>query len=152
MNGNSPHLEEKDFVLFVDENGRYSGDFEPADAELEDTPPQGPINEETGEINWDCPCLQSALAPPCGEFFREAFACFVASKTEPKGSDCLEKFSAMQECFKSHPEIYLNPGDQADQTEIAESVASHPSVEEHGAGMLDTSPTVSKEDNTLVEH
>ncbi len=69
------------------------------------------INEETGEINWDCPCLKSALAPPCGEFFKEAFSCFVSSKADPKGSDCLDKFAAMQECFRVHPDIYLAEDD-----------------------------------------
>lgn len=29
---------------------------------------------------------------PCGEQFREAFSCFVFSKEEPKGMDCIEKF------------------------------------------------------------
>ena len=71
------------------------------------------INEETGEINWDCPCLKSALAPPCGDFFREAFACFVASNAEPKGSDCIRQFSEMQDCFRAHPDIYM----RGDETE-----------------------------------
>lgn len=106
--------EEKDFVLFVDRNGNFNGEF---DRPLPDKEGQlttsgssnakGAIDEETGEINWDCPCLQSALSPPCGEYFRTAFSCFVASQTEPKGSDCLDKFAAMQDCFREHPEIYM---------------------------------------------
>lgn len=68
--------------------------------------PAAAVNEETGEINWDCPCLKSALEPPCGHTFKAAFACFVASKTEPKGLDCHELFKAMQECFQAHPEKY----------------------------------------------
>jgi len=76
--------------------------------------PEGAINEETGEINWDCPCLKSALEPPCGNFFKEAFSCFVSSKAEPKGSDCLEKFSAMQDCFRAHPEIYAANNNEDD--------------------------------------
>lgn len=68
--------------------------------------PSAAVNEETGEINWDCPCLKSALEPPCGHTFKAAFACFVASKTEPKGLDCHELFQAMQECFQAHPEKY----------------------------------------------
>ena len=43
---------------------------------------------------------------PCGEQFREAFSCFVFSKDEPKGIDCIDKFKGMQECFREHPEIY----------------------------------------------
>lgn len=129
--------EEKDFVLFLDKEGRFNGDYDAPDgsptssaSSRDDTAvanstaanEQGAINEETGEINWDCPCLQAALAPPCGEFFREAFACFVASKTEPKGADCLEKFTAMQDCFRAHPEVYLK--DDADDEGAQEDVTS----------------------------
>lgn len=69
--------------------------------------PSSAVNEETGEIDWDCPCLKGALEPPCGETFKEAFGCFVNSKTDPKGSDCVEAFESMQRCFKKYPEIYL---------------------------------------------
>ncbi|KAG0208847.1 Oxidoreductase [Mortierella sp. GBA30] len=72
------------------------------------------FNPETGEINWDCPCLGGMAKPPCGEAFKEAFSCFVFSKTEPKGFDCVEKFQAMQDCFKAHPDIY---GDELDKDE-----------------------------------
>lgn len=112
--------QEKDFILFVDKEGKFSGDFEPPTEQ-----PQSAINEETGEINWDCPCLQSALAPPCGEFFRDAFSCFVASQTEPKGSECLEKFAAMQDCFRANPEIYLKGvEDHEDMTAHSSNAAS----------------------------
>jgi intermembrane space import and assembly protein 40 len=118
----TPYDHEKDFVLFVDKEGKFSGNYEPPTEEerILDTKPQTAIDEETGEINWDCPCLQSALAPPCGEFFRDAFSCFVASKTEPKGSDCLEKFGAMQDCFRAHPEIYLKGLEEGDDVISAE--------------------------------
>lgn len=53
---------------------------------------QGAFNEETGEINWDCPCLGGMAHGPCGEEFRNAFSCFVYSKEEPKGVDCIDKF------------------------------------------------------------
>lgn len=43
---------------------------------------------------------------PCGPQFREAFSCFVFSEKEPKGIDCVEKFKAMQDCFREHPEVY----------------------------------------------
>ena len=29
---------------------------------------------------------------PCGEEFKAAFSCFVYSKEEPKGMDCIDKF------------------------------------------------------------
>ena len=82
------------------------------------------FNPETGEINWDCPCLGGMAHGPCGEDFKAAFSCFVYSEEEPKGIDCVEKFKyvlcrfggrwscannfcrAMQDCFRQHPEIY----------------------------------------------
>lgn len=64
------------------------------------------FNPETGEINWDCPCLGGMAHGPCGEEFKAAFSCFVYSETEPKGIDCITKFEAMRTCFKQHPEHY----------------------------------------------
>lgn len=123
--GGQPEIEvEKDHVLWVSSDGKISGDY---DAKNEPSA-QSAINEETGEINWDCPCLQPALAPPCGEFFREAFSCFVASQTEPKGRDCLEQITAMQECFRQHPEIYM-PKDE-DEAEAGPVPSQHQEQEE----------------------
>ncbi|OAX78564.1 hypothetical protein ACJ72_07126 [Emergomyces africanus] len=53
---------------------------------------EGAFNPETGEINWDCPCLGGMAHGPCGEEFRAAFSCFVYSTEEPKGMDCIDKF------------------------------------------------------------
>ncbi|KAF9244933.1 hypothetical protein BU15DRAFT_41601 [Melanogaster broomeanus] len=66
----------------------------------------GAFNPETGEINWDCPCLGGMAHGPCGQQFRDAFSCFVFSEKEPKGIDCVEKFKAMQDCFREHPDVY----------------------------------------------
>lgn len=68
----------------------------------------GAFNPQTGEINWDCPCLGGMAHGPCGPQFREAFSCFVFSEVEPKGIDCVEKFKAMQDCFRAHPEVYAD--------------------------------------------
>jgi hypothetical protein len=46
--------------------------------------PAGAVNYETGEIDWDCPCLGNAAKGPCGTEFKEAFSCFVFSKAEEK--------------------------------------------------------------------
>jgi intermembrane space import and assembly protein 40 len=62
---------------------------------------------ESGEINWDCPCLKEALEPPCGQFFKEAFNCFYKSTAEPKGSECTPLFEAMQRCFEENREHYI---------------------------------------------
>ncbi|KAI8384953.1 uncharacterized protein BYT42DRAFT_468427, partial [Radiomyces spectabilis] len=61
-----------------------------------------------GEINWDCPCmcLGGMATGPCGEQFKGAFSCFVYSEAEPKGVDCIEKFKAMQDCFRQYPDVY----------------------------------------------
>ncbi|KAG6845874.1 hypothetical protein H0H87_000680 [Tephrocybe sp. NHM501043] len=74
----------------------------------------GAFNPVTGEINWDCPCLGGMAHGPCGPQFREAFSCFVFSEEEPKGINCVEKFKAMQTCFREHPEIYADEIDDED--------------------------------------
>lgn len=84
----------------------------------EEASQQGAFNEETGEINWDCPCLGGMAHGPCGEQFRTAFSCFVFSKEEPKGVDCIEHFKAMQDCFREHPDIYGAELDDVDADEM----------------------------------
>lgn len=111
--------DKEDFVYFIsgdEEIGapplinpyfNSTSDFENgAESEEDSGEPASAVNPETGEINWDCPCLKSALEPPCGHTFKAAFSCFVSSKTEPKGIDCQELFKVMQECFQAHPEKY----------------------------------------------
>lgn len=72
----------------------------------DDAEQKGAYDPETGEINWDCPCLGGMAHGPCGEEFKEAFSCFVYSETDPKGIDCIKKFENMRSCFKRHPEHY----------------------------------------------
>ncbi|EMR70181.1 putative mitochondrial intermembrane space protein mia40 protein [Eutypa lata UCREL1] len=81
---------------------------------------QGAFNPETGEINWDCPCLGGMAHGPCGEEFKAAFSCFVYSNEEPKGMDCIDKFQHMQDCFRLHPEVY---GEELNDDEEAEAQA-----------------------------
>ncbi|ETI20101.1 hypothetical protein G647_08135 [Cladophialophora carrionii CBS 160.54] len=78
---------------------------------------EGAFNPETGEINWDCPCLGGMAHGPCGPEFREAFSCFVYSTEEPKGMDCIDKFQNMQQCFQKYPEIYK--GELEDDEELS---------------------------------
>ncbi|KAK4504965.1 hypothetical protein PRZ48_002928 [Zasmidium cellare] len=94
-----------------------SGDAAGLEEEAEQ---QGAFNEETGEINWDCPCLGGMAYGPCGEQFRAAFSCFVYSKEEPKGVDCIEHFKTMQNCFREHPELY---GSELDEEEVDAQIA-----------------------------
>ncbi|KAJ5958960.1 uncharacterized protein N7479_006110 [Penicillium vulpinum] len=72
----------------------------------EEASQEAAFNPETGEINWDCPCLGGMAHGPCGEDFKAAFSCFVYSEEDPKGIDCVDKFKAMQDCFRQHPEVY----------------------------------------------
>ena len=72
----------------------------------EEASQEGAFNEETGEINWDCPCLGGMAHGTCGEQFKTAFSCFVFSKEDPKGMECVDNFKAMQNCFRQHPEEY----------------------------------------------
>lgn len=93
----------------VEENKKTEGNIErvaPADGQVEgegegegglegleeEAGQQGAFNPETGEINWDCPCLGGMAHGPCGDEFREAFSCFVYSTEEPKGVECIDKF------------------------------------------------------------
>ncbi|KAI8453028.1 hypothetical protein BY996DRAFT_2919377 [Phakopsora pachyrhizi] len=69
-----------------------------------DSAEQSAFNPETGEINWDCPCLGGMAHGVCGEQFKAAFSCFVYSDQEPKGVECIDKFKLMQDCFKDHPD------------------------------------------------
>ncbi|PSK36111.1 Mitochondrial intermembrane space import and assembly protein 40 [Elsinoe australis] len=101
---------------------------------------QGAFNEETGEINWDCPCLGGMAHGPCGEQFREAFSCFVFSKEEPKGVDCIDKFKGMQDCFRAHPEIYGSELEDDEDPELVgeEGPGQVPAGAEAGVGAATT--------------
>lgn len=76
------------------------------EAEAADADQGAAFDPATGEINWDCPCLGGMAHGPCGEHFKDAFSCFVRSEQEPKGIECVDKFKAMQDCFRAHPEVY----------------------------------------------
>ncbi|KAJ3089617.1 Oxidoreductase [Quaeritorhiza haematococci] len=95
-----------------------SSSSQPAQQSQEDA-----YNPETGEINWDCPCIAGMTKPPCGETFKAAFSCFVYSTAEPKGLDCIDQFREMQKCFKEHPDVYgeeLAGGDDDDDDDDEE--------------------------------
>lgn len=91
----------KEDIKEENQEGKEEGDQE-ANADSQ----SAAYNPETGEINWDCPCLGGMAQGPCGTEFKSAFSCFVTSDAEPKGMDCLDDFRAMQECFRRYPEHY----------------------------------------------
>lgn len=80
------------------EGAAVVGDGSPEALE-EEASQQGAFNPETGEINWDCPCLGGMADGPCGEDFKAAFSCFVFSTEEPKGMDCIDKFQYVTETY-----------------------------------------------------
>ena len=86
--------DEKDILIFKDS----SMDAQALEAtESTSTNQEEAYNPETGEINWDCPCIAGMVKPPCGDKFKEAFSCFVYSKAEPKGSECINEFREMKD-------------------------------------------------------
>ncbi|KAF9335101.1 Oxidoreductase [Podila minutissima] len=108
--------EGKDVIMFMEPSEATTPS--PASTPSSDSKDQSAaFNPETGEINWDCPCLGGMAQPPCGDAFKEAFSCFVYSTAEPKGVDCVEKFKAMQDCFRANPEVYADQLDDDDEDE-----------------------------------
>lgn len=128
---------------------------------------QGAFNPETGEINWDCPCLGGMAHGPCGEDFKAAFSCFVYSEAEPKGMDCIDKFQHMQDCFRKYPEIYgaeLQDDEDDDSAPVAGAEAAgagdvlpeppkEPTVEDSARKMEEALPaeTPSRTEETAQE-
>ncbi|KAK3061809.1 hypothetical protein LTS18_005386 [Coniosporium uncinatum] len=101
---------------------------------------EGAFNPETGEINWGCPCLGGMAEGPCGPQFKEAFSCFVFSKEEPKGVDCIDKFKGMQDCFREHPEIYgaeLEDDEEVAAAEAADATGEAAPIPANATASLD---------------
>ncbi|KJZ78683.1 hypothetical protein HIM_02074 [Hirsutella minnesotensis 3608] len=110
---------------------------------------EGAFNPETGEINWDCPCLGGMAHGPCGEEFKAAFSCFVYSTEEPKGMDCIEKFQGMQECFRKYPDIY--GAELADDDMPEDDMPATPEPVETDHQMLRESPAPAKPEDIKPE-
>jgi len=114
----------------------------------EEADQQGAFNPETGEINWDCPCLGGMAHGPCGEEFRAAFSCFIYSTEEPKGMDCIDRFKGMQDCFRAHPDIYgaeLEEGEgegEGEELEGVQDIASPNNAPNPSSEDPDSTPTV----------
>ncbi|PTB68162.1 hypothetical protein BBK36DRAFT_50014 [Trichoderma citrinoviride] len=117
-----------------------------ADALEEEASQEGAFNPETGEINWDCPCLGGMAHGPCGEEFKTAFSCFVYSTEEPKGMDCIEKFQGMQECFRKYPEIYGAELEDADAEADAPTEGQEAAASAASTAAVGTAPEPFAED------
>jgi len=107
---------------------------------------QAAFDPATGKINWDCPCLGGMAYGPCGMQFREAFSCFVFSEEDPKGIDCVEKFKAMQDCFRENPDVYGEEIMNDDEEEGDESYAQSPTED-----TIPTSPARPPEEPPSIE-
>ncbi|KAJ1965210.1 Oxidoreductase [Dispira parvispora] len=80
--------------------------------------PDRPVDPVTGEINWDCPCMQGYVHGPCGEAFRTAYSCYIEASSEAGVMDqCAEKFVSMQGCFEKFPEFYADDKTEDDDNE-----------------------------------
>lgn len=128
---------EIDAAIIEEEGGEESGS-------------QGAFNPDTGEINWDCPCLGGMAHGPCGEEFKAAFSCFVYSEADPKGVDCIDKFQGMQDCFRKYPEVYSEElrEDTPIENDGAEKEASSNNVESSSSetpGTSESSPEHSQQ-------
>uniref|UniRef100_A0A182Q5C9 CHCH domain-containing protein n=1 Tax=Anopheles farauti TaxID=69004 RepID=A0A182Q5C9_9DIPT len=103
----------KDKVIFATKEDHAT----PSKVELPESEPRPGLILENGDINWNCPCLGGMAIGPCGNEFREAFSCFHYSQAQPKGSDCYEAFSTMNECMRNYPGVYkqnLNEDEEED--------------------------------------
>ncbi|OLY82368.1 Mitochondrial intermembrane space import and assembly protein 40 [Smittium mucronatum] len=98
--------------LGFEDNSAIASSSSSSQVSVDNNDPQGAYNPETGEINWDCPCLDGMAHGTCGEEFKAAFSCFIYSNEEEKGIDCVDNFRAMQDCFRAHPDEY---GPQEDE-------------------------------------
>ncbi|XP_058059145.1 mitochondrial intermembrane space import and assembly protein 40-B [Anopheles bellator] len=108
----------KDKVIFATKEDHAV----PSKIELPESEPRPGLILESGDINWNCPCLGGMAIGPCGVEFREAFSCFHYSQAEPKGSDCYEAFSTMNECMRNYPGVYkqnLNGEEDEDASGVA---------------------------------
>ena len=119
---------------------------EPSKVELpqvEDEAEYEGLIKPNGEINWECPCLGGMATGACGEQFKAAFSCFHTSTSEPKGSDCIEQFRTMQECFRQYPEVYGefesvdSASDENDQ-ELFDFVDEQKEIGEQESAEIDT--------------
>ncbi|KAF5354829.1 hypothetical protein D9756_005365 [Leucocoprinus leucothites] len=123
---------------------------QPAEGEEGSSQPAsgGAFNPETGEINWDCPCLGGMAHGPCGPDFREAFSCFIFSEQEPKGIDCVEKFKAMQDCFRRHPEVYSDEIMDDDEEEEASAAGTSEMPADENVSSPTKAPSIPQDTST----
>jgi intermembrane space import and assembly protein 40 len=75
-----------------------------------------PDDEKSIEEALNCPCIDGMKEGPCGEVFVSAYRCFLESKAEERGSDCLDQFQGMQACFVEHADYYTKDDGEEEKT------------------------------------
>ncbi|KAK4213415.1 mitochondrial intermembrane space import and assembly protein 40 [Rhypophila decipiens] len=138
-----PQSETTDAVPFPAEEAEGTPEPGSPEALEQEAQQQGAFDPETGEINWDCPCLGGMAHGPCGEEFKAAFSCFVYSKEEPKGMDCIDKFQHMQDCFRKYPDVY--GAELADDEDEDAPAAAPEGVEIAGAKQITEKPAAANQ-------
>ena len=118
--------------------------------EKAEEPPPGLILPN-GDINWNCPCLGGMAVGPCGLEFREAFSCFHYSKSEVKGSECLEQFAKMQMCMKEYPELYEERKKEGEEGEVEEGKASEDESKTTESQTTESKTTESETDESTTD-
>jgi intermembrane space import and assembly protein 40 len=91
---------------------------------------------------------------PCGVEFREAFSCCHYSEAEPKGSDCYEAFTTMQDCMAQYgtvwhsmaqyPALHSRDGDDDDDDDELESPVDANTDKEESKENTETAVTSSE--------
>ena len=99
-----------------------SGETNPMTGESDSKLPD-PDNTEEIEEALNCPCIDGMKEGPCGDTFVVAYRCFLESKAEERGSDCLEQFQGMQACFMEHADYYEKKDADAKAAAAAEEEA-----------------------------
>lgn len=63
------------------------------------------IDPITNIINWECDCMGNNPTGPCGEFFKNAFKCFVENPNNPELWEPL--MAIVQKCQEEYKHIYI---------------------------------------------
>ncbi|EGD81593.1 hypothetical protein PTSG_02308 [Salpingoeca rosetta] len=145
----SAQQEEKDVVIFTTPESEEEMNIVEDKDKAPLRPDLGEAVGPSGEIDWDCPCLQGMADGPCGETFKAAFSCFVYSQAEEKGSDCIQQFEAMHECFNQHADYYAgDEGEQQSKTDATEATDTTASTQTTTEAEAHDSPAAAQDDST----
>lgn len=79
------------------------------------------------------------------------FTVLIFSEADPKGSDCYEKFSVMQECMSQYPELYGKDDDDDDELAAAMEQAAGETAERADGGDAGDKANEEQGDNSGTE-